>query len=89
MISSEAWMMISALAATVSSLAVYINRQSTKRIGQLEAENAKLQERLDATSSRTLSTSETLERVVNAALEREKVLTLQAADRIRQGETHQ
>lgn len=85
MIPTEAWAIITALAGTVSTLAVYINRLSTKRIDQLEAENARLQERLDSVSNRTFTTTDTLERVVNASLEREKVLLLQVAEGIKTG----
>lgn len=87
MIPTEVWAIITVLAATVSSLAVYINRMATGRIVQLETENEKLKERLDKVSDRTLSTTDTLERVVNAALEREKLLLLQLADGMKASNT--
>lgn len=85
MIDQQIWLIVTALASTVSGLAVYINRLQNKRIGQLEVENAKLQERLNSASERTLTTSATLERVVNASVDREKMMLVQLASAVKDG----
>ena len=80
---TEAWAIITALASTVSALALYINRQAINRVQQLETENGLLRIQLDKVSDRTLLTSQTLERVVNASVDREAVLLTQLAGQIR------
>lgn len=74
MAGSEVYLIVSALGAAVTALASYVAKLQADRIRQLEADNKELRDRLEAASDRTAASSATLERVVNAALDREREL---------------